>query len=70
MCVQGGVGGLIHGLVNFDQLPGYPANSAIFPSAQAELCKQWKNFNQCQPNSVVVLRKCVLKCEFGVIFEI
>ena len=26
----------------------YPANSAIFPSAQAELGRQWND--QCQPN--------------------
>ena len=31
-------------------LPSYPANSATFPSAQAEPDEQWHDTNQCRPD--------------------
>ena len=53
--IQGGAGGCGPGLSWLwyrcsTILPSYPANSAIFPSAQAELGRQWNDLNQCQPN--------------------
>ena len=35
---------------DLDVPPFYPANSAIFPSAQADRGRQWNGLNQCPPN--------------------
>ena len=53
--IQGGTGCLTHGWFGFDiDVPQffsrYAANAAIFPSAQAELGRQWNELNKYQPN--------------------
>ena len=53
--VLGGAGRLSHGLGRLlctcsTILPCYLSDSAITPSAQAELGRQWNDLNQCQPN--------------------
>ena len=56
--LKGGAGGLTHGFDDYDLdhfgQTNHEINSAIFPSVQAELDRQWNHLNQCHATRPVL----------------